>query len=476
MDSQEKLLLGIVIALALIALYITFVQPAQPMDESAYALELIKKSVETGKGMDEYYYSYTETSDDYSADYALLLKGGEKMLEIKNPFADKEIYFLDDDTILCESFAGVEVCSSMKNNTDSYFVSYLNSLKSVFFSDSAIESEIEKLDDFYDKGYLTVSPETSDKTVNGNPCKEIRYTIDYTTMLISDANRYGIPTSSPKKFDFVICVDAETGLAYTKHFTYSYGGSEHEWGFVLIEADWNPAQEIVPPEELAKGAYDALLEEKQWIAKYQACDAWSGEQKDNCVSDIALTLKSKKVCTLAGVWEDRCLLTVSSLTGDETICPDISDAGYKDDCYIEVAHYKQDNSYCSNIANSSKVEICNDAARPPEPTGNETGLANPAAVNCADKEYDYEIRTDETGGEYGVCMHEGLECEEWALFRGECCLTNEDCPSGTCADQNCTVAESTGNDTNSTVDIAAFLNYIDSASEDNETINETESS
>lgn len=70
-------------------------------------------------------------------------------------------------------------------------------------------------------------------------------------------------------------------------------------------------------------------------------------------------------------------------------------------------------------------------------------LPNPAAVNCKDLRYDYEIRTTEEGS-VGYCMLDGDECEEWALYRGECCLTANDCdPRGCegtmeCIDTECT--------------------------------------
>jgi putative hemolysin len=55
----------------------------------------------------------------------------------------------------------------------------------------------------------------------------------------------------------------------------------------------------------------------------------------------------------------------------------------------------------------------------PTPTPN-TGLANPASVNCEEQGYTLEMRTDENGT-YGVCIFpDGSECEEWAYFRGEC--------------------------------------------------------
>ncbi|MDY0019299.1 MAG: DUF333 domain-containing protein [Anaerolineae bacterium] len=51
----------------------------------------------------------------------------------------------------------------------------------------------------------------------------------------------------------------------------------------------------------------------------------------------------------------------------------------------------------------------------------ESELANPASVYCEDQGYALEIRTDEAGGQFGVCIFpNGTECEEWAFFRGTC--------------------------------------------------------
>jgi inhibitor of cysteine peptidase len=49
------------------------------------------------------------------------------------------------------------------------------------------------------------------------------------------------------------------------------------------------------------------------------------------------------------------------------------------------------------------------------------GMANPASVYCTENKGTLEIRTDENGGQFGVCKFEdGSECEEWAFYRGEC--------------------------------------------------------
>ncbi len=50
-----------------------------------------------------------------------------------------------------------------------------------------------------------------------------------------------------------------------------------------------------------------------------------------------------------------------------------------------------------------------------------TGLANPASVYCKKLGYKLEIKKNDNGGEYGICIFpDGNQCEEWKFFRGEC--------------------------------------------------------
>ncbi|MFZ3054926.1 MAG: DUF333 domain-containing protein [Minisyncoccales bacterium] len=49
------------------------------------------------------------------------------------------------------------------------------------------------------------------------------------------------------------------------------------------------------------------------------------------------------------------------------------------------------------------------------------GLANPASTFCVKNGYTLEIRTDDNGGQYGVCVFgDGVECDEWKFYRKEC--------------------------------------------------------
>jgi putative hemolysin len=62
-------------------------------------------------------------------------------------------------------------------------------------------------------------------------------------------------------------------------------------------------------------------------------------------------------------------------------------------------------------------------------------IANPASVNCEEKGGKLEIRKS-PAGEYGVCIFgANRQCEEWALFRGECPLGGVDISGYKTADE-----------------------------------------
>ncbi len=52
---------------------------------------------------------------------------------------------------------------------------------------------------------------------------------------------------------------------------------------------------------------------------------------------------------------------------------------------------------------------------------NAWALANPASTNCIKAGGQLSLHKRGDGGEYGICTFEdNRQCEEWALFRGEC--------------------------------------------------------
>lgn len=55
------------------------------------------------------------------------------------------------------------------------------------------------------------------------------------------------------------------------------------------------------------------------------------------------------------------------------------------------------------------------------PSPSRPTLANPASQNCTDKGGTLSFQRSGKGGQFGVCIFpDNLQCEEWAMMRGEC--------------------------------------------------------
>ena len=75
----------------------------------------------------------------------------------------------------------------------------------------------------------------------------------------------------------------------------------------------------------------------------------------------------------------------------------------------------------SLILSAGLILILAGCSTPTESDGEPTAqMANPASVNCIKKGGTLEMRENKKG-QYGVCVFEdNRQCEEWALFRGDC--------------------------------------------------------
>lgn len=74
-----------------------------------------------------------------------------------------------------------------------------------------------------------------------------------------------------------------------------------------------------------------------------------------------------------------------------------------------------------NQATAPSENIENKPVETSQQNDNSNQLANPASVNCEKLGGTLTIKTRGDGGAYGVCeFGEGMACEEWALYKGEC--------------------------------------------------------
>jgi hypothetical protein len=371
MEYQQKLLLVTAILVA-VALYIVFTTVPAPGPESSREAEaLLLKSTGFGKGLADYAYSYSDMSDGYKTSYSLIRAGDAGFVEIRNPLSTKRVYLLPNDTIFCIQYPINESCVSVVNNSE--MGNYISFVQSKFFNDTNILKAESAMEELVKKGYLRAEPAIVNRTVGTAACSQVRYIIDYSNVTVDEAARYGIGTQSPKTYSLYRCIDSEGGLAYETSLAYSDKGVMHT-KLTSVSAFRKGAAAITPPVSLSGDAIGTFRKEREQQVKLATCHTdKTGLEKDKCISDIAFNLKRKDICELSASKRDTCLLSIVSLTKDETICQAISDAGMKDSCYIELAGAYKDSSYCAKVADASKAQSCQDAAKPkPVSGGNET--------------------------------------------------------------------------------------------------------
>ncbi len=64
---------------------------------------------------------------------------------------------------------------------------------------------------------------------------------------------------------------------------------------------------------------------------------------------------------------------------------------------------------------------CTQITQEPAQTQSGLGIDNPASKNCIEKGGTLSIVKRGDGGEYGICTFtDNKQCEEWAMFRGDC--------------------------------------------------------
>ncbi|MBU0532378.1 hypothetical protein KKB44_02690 [Candidatus Micrarchaeota archaeon] len=369
MEYQQKIVLLVVVLLVALAIYftITIEMPVTEEANTTEVKELLLKGMEFGKGLNEYTYAYTDVSDGYRVGYVIAMRGNDSSVEVTNPLSYKKIYFLSNDTILCIEYPpGDEACSSVQNNDR--VKNYITSISVKFFNDTRIEKNINDLNYLISNNYIILHSEITNKS----KCREITYTLDYSNASVMDAARFGIGATTPKVFEWTMCINNDSGYVYEKSFTYNYSNMEHYYEFELNTFS-KYAGLIMPPENLSGGAVNAFEKEREQQIKLANCyTTKQGNERDKCISDLALTLKRKDMCELADGRRDRCFISLVPITKDETVCPLVTDLAFKDDCYIELAGAYKNTTYCENIQNESKLEFCMEVGTPVD-TGNESG-------------------------------------------------------------------------------------------------------
>ncbi|MBI5222921.1 hypothetical protein HY990_00710 [Candidatus Micrarchaeota archaeon] len=367
MEYHEKVMLLILGLVVVFGAYFLFFVPVQKGPQIKDALDrteltsIVMKGLDFGTNLNRYEYVIAEKTDGFVTQYNMTKNGGDSSIEIKNALSQKKVYLFQNDTILCVDFEGKHACSSVKDNAD--LTNYIGSLQYRFFDAASASRNKEDYQFLIDKKYLTFQTQEN-TSIDGKACRLITYTIEFSNASINDAARFGIGASSPKRFDWRICVD-EKGMFVLREFEYKFpaDGKTHSYEAKTISLKIANDITITKPTSTGdQNAVDLLRDEKQSQADLVGCYQLKPSDKDTCLNTMAIQNANKDICALAGTKAQRCLVSLVPITKDPTICQIVQDAGYRDDCLIEVAGALKNQTYCSGIQNQSKTANCQKAA------------------------------------------------------------------------------------------------------------------
>ncbi|MBI5046373.1 hypothetical protein HZC07_01435 [Candidatus Micrarchaeota archaeon] len=366
MEYHEKIVLAVVLLLVGLAVYLAVSNKPAPLPAPLNVSQgraLVMNALSFGYSAQNYTYSFSETSDGYEVNYTLRKVGNQSMAEIKNPLSLKQIYFLDNDTIICINLSGNTTCSSVTGNSD--LDNYLRSVRVKFINPLYIDSNKQDFDYLVRNKYVIFNS-IQKSTVSGNSCTAVSYTLDFNNLSVSEGARFGISAVSPKIFDWVFCV-SDSGFPYQRLFNYSYQGANHTYSVrgLSFSASSSP---ITAPSNLTAGVADVLLREKEQQIALAGCYVQTGDNKDKCIMGAAISFRKKEICEFAGGRRDKCLVALVPSTKDLTICSSISQPSYVDDCYLELGGAYKNSSYCSQILNVSKSAMCMNVSQTPAKT------------------------------------------------------------------------------------------------------------
>ncbi len=369
MEYSEKILLLVTGLLVVLAVYLTLTAPVATAPENVSTRDaeaLIMKGLLFGTGQSDYAYSYADVSDGYRVEYALAKSGNGSTIEVRNPLSVKKAYFLANDTLLCMDYATASGCASVQGVSD--LSNYLNSLRAKFFSDAIIERNRDDLAYLVYHGYARLDPLLADRTVEGQPCMEVSYVLDFSNMSVTEAARFGVGTNTPHVFAWSMCVDNATGYIRERSFNYTAGGMIHSYSSTMLSYTPGAVALPAPPDNLSADIIAMLMDEKQWQIQLANCyTAKQGDDLDKCIASIAADARRKDLCDYAGGRRDRCLVSLVPVTRDTGICALVATPSYRDDCYIELAGAYKNSSWCANVQNASKIGFCMNVSLPVTP-------------------------------------------------------------------------------------------------------------
>ncbi len=399
MDKKVVYALVGVAAVSLLLVALFFLTPSTP-DEDPRA-QLLYNSYNKMIELDSYEIIYQQEEGILSNAVKLSKSDNMRYAEVENDIEKKTFLFRDNKVYFCQVLDGKEMCAEATNS--SILANTIDQAKTQFIEPSTVSIDKNVNQYLAEKGALEFIGEIEQNEYNSIPCREIKYTIDYSGLKLVELNEIGLSPSNPivsmyRNFTNTRCIHEETGIPVYTELTYSSSQRDYNFTRTVESLSKEPAASFEIPEILhnISEVEDFALEVTELKEKYGSCESIPESSRGTCYSSLAFNEKDPRFCERIkdNLKHDRCLISLLTTTRDPTLCEMAVE--YTDDCYAEAARRLVDVSICDEIENVSLRNICIGNVSQMEPPKNETECVTDAGCKV--------------GGEIGeMCVPVGWE-------------------------------------------------------------------
>ena len=319
--------------------------------------ELLIKALEYGKNAGAYSIEFKENTDGYTTQYKAQRSQNSAVDQviITNILSEKRAYFFNNTTIICVDYKEEKACDNVTGNPE--LRQYENFIRSKLPSKEQIGRNVVDAQFLFEAGYMKII-----KAQNKEGCREIEYALDFSNATINDGARFGIGASSPKKFEYKICIDENTNQTKTREFNYTLPQDQsfHYFKYTLQNSTLTEPQ-IQIPQEVGNGGETLrlLYEEKTVQGEITKClIKKTTQEKESCLNKKAIEMRMPLLCEIAIEKRDQCLLSTIPVLALESSCQAIANTSTKEDCYIEMSGATKNIEYCQKINSTQKKTQC----------------------------------------------------------------------------------------------------------------------
>ncbi|MCK4319082.1 eight-cysteine-cluster domain-containing protein [Candidatus Micrarchaeota archaeon] len=386
-------------------------------EDETEAEELFMSTIKASFGYEDYTYVHRQTSEDGKLELidTYIRNESEKYFKEDGPVYSSEIYYKENEIIVCMDYKEEKNCANISQNSTFYPIAYQISNK--FFSNQKINQLVENNEILIEGGAIVFHGVEKEGAYN-----VLRYTLDYSKLSIEKLREIGISPKDPvilraKEYNYTLWINPETNFTMKQKMNYvDLGIPRSSEGEVLLlskEAMEMPEISELCEEEKVEGLF---YDGNDVFNKLLNC--MKQNQSELCIMSLAKDKNVIRICEYAEEKRDTCIVITALKMENAEYC-ELLGLENRDLCYQEFAYSFENMEYCDHIINQSIFEECK-------------GLFNESMENETIEEESAENGIEEIEEEEEPSTEEEVECTS----DSECIVSG--CSNEICASEQLT--------------------------------------